>query len=119
MVDCDLSIWNGELTQNMGVRRHVVAARHAALIREMFAAIDPIGERRRRLREQERERRRKKERAQSLLDNRKHKKHTRRESDENIAERIKNMWSVRADRYSEERGQLDSRTKVEMSYIGG
>jgi cyclic pyranopterin phosphate synthase len=42
------------------------------------------------------------------------------ESDEQIAERVAGLWSRRADRYSELRGEhTRERSKVEMSYIGG
>jgi cyclic pyranopterin phosphate synthase len=39
-------------------------------------------------------------------------------SQESLQETIRSIWSVRADRYSEERGQVQ-RPKVEMSYLGG
>jgi cyclic pyranopterin phosphate synthase len=42
------------------------------------------------------------------------------ETDEQVAERVAGLWSRRADRYSELRGERTrERSKVEMSYIGG
>jgi cyclic pyranopterin phosphate synthase len=42
------------------------------------------------------------------------------ETDEQIADRVGGLWSRRADRYSEVRGEhTRERSKVEMSYIGG
>ncbi len=42
------------------------------------------------------------------------------ETDEQIGERVAGLWSRRADRYSELRGERTrERSKVEMSYIGG
>ena len=42
------------------------------------------------------------------------------ESDDELLARVRGLWSVRRDRYSEERGELSARhQKVEMSHIGG
>ncbi|MDQ1634596.1 MAG: 3,8-cyclase, partial [Frankiaceae bacterium] len=42
------------------------------------------------------------------------------ETDAQIADRVGGLWSRRADRYSEVRGEhTHERSKVEMSYIGG
>jgi cyclic pyranopterin phosphate synthase len=44
------------------------------------------------------------------------------ETDVSLYQSIQRLWSNRADRYSEVRGQLEqnpARQKVEMSYIGG
>jgi cyclic pyranopterin phosphate synthase len=44
------------------------------------------------------------------------------ESDEELEERIRQVWNLRRDRYSEERlhnTRIRDRRKVEMSYIGG
>ena len=40
------------------------------------------------------------------------------ESDDEVIEFIRGLWTSRKDRYSEERGEVD-RLKAEMSYIGG
>ena len=42
------------------------------------------------------------------------------ESDDELLQRVRGIWRVRHDRYSEERGELSAqRQKVEMSHIGG
>lgn len=40
-------------------------------------------------------------------------------SDEALLEKIASLWQTRRDRYSEERGEVTARHKIEMSLIGG
>ncbi|WP_408492132.1 GTP 3',8-cyclase MoaA family protein [Paraburkholderia strydomiana] len=43
-------------------------------------------------------------------------------TDEEVRQLVANQWMRRADRYSEQRGEIsatDNRSKVEMSFIGG